>query len=805
MENNHAASSDSEGLDVVGAQAPFEPKSIPDAIRTCQQWVCWKLIPADGPTAKPRKVPIDPKTGSPASATGPETWGSFDDALSRASADRLAGIGFVFTVNGPFTGVDLDHCRDPATGAIEPWAEEIVQKLASYTEVSPSGTGLHVLVQARLPKGGRRRGRVEMYDRGRYFTVTGQRLPTTPTTIEPRQAEIDALHAKTFSRRGKEPKPKKTARSSAPLTLDRLRETLRDDDRRRFDALWSGDFSAYPSQSEADLELCRLLATVIGDDAEAIDRWFRESKLLRAKWDEQHGERTYGAMTIAKALSLAEAEAEETSDKPSVSSQLLEMVADAGVAAFCDRDGIAYATVAVGDHQETHTINGRAFKQWLRRLYYKNTGRPLAANPLTDVCGVLDAYAQFDGEQRDVFVRVAELDGTIYVDLCNRDWEVVAVTEHGWEITKSAPVTFRRARSMHPLPRPVPGGNVEQLRHFVNCSDEDWPALLGCLISYFRPNGPFPVLSFLGEQGSAKSTSAKVLRRLIDPNGSPLRSSPSDDRDLMIAAKNSWLFTLDNMSSIPDWLSDALCRLATGGGFATRELYSNDEEAVFAASRPVIITGIGDVVGRSDLLDRSVLCYAPRIPEERRRSERELWREFEEACPLILGALLDGVSVGLRRHRSIRLEAPPRLADFAIWATACEPGLGLLPGAFMRSFQRSHESSIEVALESNPIAQPIRDLVEKHGGSLSLTATQLLAELNEALLGKGPPSGWPRSARALSMLVRRAAPDLRALGYALDFERASKDQDRARLIVIRRGPDRNVLVSPEIKPRESAS
>src|SRR5262249_19021261 len=155
-------------------------------------------------------------------------------------------------------------------------------------------------------------------------------------------------------------------------------------------------------------------------------------------------------------------------------------------------------------------------------------------------------------------------------------------------------------------------------------------------------------LAVTGEQGSAKSTLLRLLRALIDPNVAAIRSFPHDERDLIIAASNGWLPCFDNASSIPIWLSDALCRLATGGGFATRTLYENDEETIFNAMRPVCVNGIEDVVNRGDLADRAIALVLPRIAEEQRKTEAALWHAFERERPAILGALLDAVSGALR-------------------------------------------------------------------------------------------------------------------------------------------------------------
>lgn len=162
-----------------------------------RQWVCWRREERDG---KLTKVPYTPRSGSRARSDDPETWGTFAEAWKARRDGNHDGIGFVFTADDPFCGVDLDSCVDPETGEIEPWAAEILDELASYAELSPSGTGLHIIVRAALPEGRRRNGRVEMYDRGRFFTVTGNHLPGTRRSVEDRQEQIDALHARLFPR-----------------------------------------------------------------------------------------------------------------------------------------------------------------------------------------------------------------------------------------------------------------------------------------------------------------------------------------------------------------------------------------------------------------------------------------------------------------------------------------------------------------------------------------------------------------------------------------------------------------------------
>jgi putative DNA primase/helicase len=199
-----------------------------------------------------------------------------------------------------------------------------------------------------------------------------------------------------------------------------------------------------------------------------------------------------------------------------------------------------------------------------------------------------------------------------------------------------------------------------------------------------------------------------LLRRLIDPNKADLRATPKDERDLAIAAEHGRVLAFDNLTYLSDSLSNALCRLATGGGFATRELFTDEGEVIFDSQRPVILNGIAEVVTKSDLLDRSILIYLPQIDRKKRKLDRVIDRDFAKAQPRILGALLDAVSKGLKRLKDgVTLDELPRMADFAEWATACESGLGLTEGQFLKAYKSNQEKANGLAIETSPVAQEI--------------------------------------------------------------------------------------------------
>ncbi len=269
------------------------------------------------------------------------------------------------------------------------------------------------------------------------------------------------------------------------------------------------------------------------------------------------------------------------------------------------------------------------------------------------------------------------------------------------------PVKFRRARGMLPLPVPEQGGSADKLRALVNLEDDDhdgWRLLLAWLVQALRPKGPYPVLILQGEQGSAKSTIERLLRALVDPSTAPLRTTPRNEHDLYIAATSAWVVAFDNISNLPPWLSDAVCRVSTGGGFSTRTLYENREQELFDAMRPVILNGISDVATRPDLLDRAIVLTLPSIPEENRRPESEVWERFDRERPAILGALLDAASTALRELPRTKLDSMPRMADFALWATAAEEGFGWESRTFMRAYSGNRAEANDLALETDPVA-----------------------------------------------------------------------------------------------------
>lgn len=453
-----------------------------------------------------------------------------------------------------------------------------------------------------------------------------------------------------------------------------------------------------------------------------------------------------------------------------------------------DEAGECYATLPVNSHNENWALASKTFRRWLSVRSYEETGLAPGGQALDDTIRVLEAKAYAEGPMRMPCLRVGEVDGKVYLDLCDATWRVVEIDTDGWRIIDRSPVAFVRSGQMRPLREPDGGYCVEKLRRFVNVErDEDFHLLVAWIVAALRSRGPYPVLVFSGEQGTGKSTASRLVRSLVDPNAAPIRAVPKDDRDLVVGAVNSHVLALDNLSSVTAWLSDALCRLSTGGGFASRTLHSDRDETVLQAMRPIILNGIPSLTDRPDLASRAVTVRLRPIGETERRTEAEFWDDWAVVAPRVLGALLDGLSTGLRRLASVRLEKTPRMADFARFATACEPGLGFETGSFMAAYAANIADTTESSFEADPLAIALRDLIRvDYPSGWNGTATELLASLDlRTDEGIKRLRWWPKTPASLGNQLGRIAPVLRAQGF---------------LVERRHSGTRTVSLSPAPKP-----
>jgi hypothetical protein len=317
------------------------------------------------------------------------------------------------------------------------------------------------------------------------------------------------------------------------------------------------------------------------------------------------------------------------------------------------------------------------------------------------------------------------------------------------------------------MPQVIPqrGGNIASLRPFLNlATEEDFALTIAFLVGFFQPDGARPHLALIGEQGTGKTGFATALRALLDPNKATTRKEPKDSHDLMIAAQNNAILAYDNLSHLPQWLSDVFCRLATGAGDATRQLYTDDEEKIFALKRPVIFNAIHEVASRPDLLDRLIFLELPVIEESHRKREGEMWRDFDAAKPLILGAIFDAVASGLKKSPHIRLEKLTRMADFEAWAVGCGFAFGWPEENFSALYRENRSSILDTAAESSTLVIAIEQWM-KGRDFWEGQAQELLASLNSNASYETQKSpDWPANQLSLGRALKRLAPVLRKRG-----------------------------------------
>lgn len=474
--------------------------------------------------------------------------------------------------------------------------------------------------------------------------------------------------------------------------------------------------------------------------------------------------------------------------------QLMELAERHGAELFTSA-GDGFACVDIGPRRATLRIESAEFSRLLRQWFYEAQKSSASQQALADAQATLAARARYSGTQHPVCLRTGRTDHALYVDLGTEDGRAVEVTPQGWRLVPRAPVYFVRSPGMRPFPLPVSGGTLAELFAFMNVPEESRALLLGWLGFSLCPDGPFPLLAVHGEQGSGKTTASNMLRALVDPHAAALRSMPRDDRTLMISTRHAWLLGFDNLSALPPWLSDLLCCIATGTAYSARALYSDDSETLFTARRPILLNGIEEVATRADLLDRCIVLSLQAIPEERRRSEADLWAAFEAARPRLFGALLDVMVCAQRRLPDVRLSRAPRMADFATWGTAAEPALGLPAGGFLDAYFQNIRASSDLPLEASSIAAPLRALLDSQNPTLdgtgprwSGTPTELLTELrSRAGDEEKRQTTWPKNAQALSGQLKRLAPNLRQKGIHIEHARAA-DGKRTRIVTVRGEP-----------------
>ncbi len=474
-----------------------------------------------------------------------------------------------------------------------------------------------------------------------------------------------------------------------------------------------------------------------------------------------------------------------------------------------DADRNAVAVIPMPSRREVWRVYSSGFEEWLRAAYWRAKEMGVPETTMKSALATLAAAGINDGDEIEVHVRAARYDDGYLIDLADEQWQAIHVTPQGWRLVNESPVYFTRTPSMRPLPMPMPvpvpvpvptrmtHGDVGLLWQHTNIPAHSRVMVLAWLLDCFRPDTPFPVLELVGEQGSAKSTTQSVLRSLVDPNKVMLRGRPKTVEDVFVAAANNWLVSYENLSGLTPEQQDAFCTLATGGGFASRQLYTNGEEHVMETKRPVVLNGIAVVATRPDLIDRVIHVDLPTIPTDARRDDADTHAGWERDQPKVFAGLLDLFSAALAILPTVRLTQKQRMADFERLGEAVARALGFAPGEFQQQYAELVRAGIDRALESNAVAQALDKYLADRVLPLNWqgTAGQLYDLLNTHSIPDR--SSWPRSPKGLSDQLRRIAPAYRAKG--IDITHLGHSREGARWRIAQTRSQTNPATPPGIE------
>ncbi|WP_405018142.1 ATP-binding protein [Kitasatospora sp. NBC_00070] len=473
----------------------------------------------------------------------------------------------------------------------------------------------------------------------------------------------------------------------------------------------------------------------------------------------------------------------EPGGKPNQASQLVALARER-FDLVVSEDGRPYAVVTDGPNVVLPLRGKAGLRAQLARLFTDaNGGSVPSQGSLSDAMMVLEGQAAAT-DPVEVSLRVAGGPERIVIDLGTANGRAVVITPGAWTVVDRSPVLFRRSGAMAPMPTPDRARTAEgldALRALVNMDEPTFRQLVGWLVAAWMPHIPHPILTFKGEQGTGKSKAAQMIVNIIDPSPATRRTQPRDIKMWSTQAFNSWALCLDNISVIPPWLSDTLCKAVTGDGFVDRALYTDDDVVVLTFRRVLAMTTIDAGALAGDLAERLMILDLQLIDPTQRRTERALDAAFELARPAILAALLDLLAEVLTVLPGVALDSLPRMADFAQVLAA----LDQLQGWDTLADYGAAAAAVNAdALEGDPFGSAVLTFTESYG-PWSGTAGELLERLNLTATDSIYHPKWPKDATRASGQLKRLAPVLRSVGVLVDDTQRSADRHRRRLVALR--------------------
>ncbi|WP_052769952.1 hypothetical protein [Paenibacillus sp. IHB B 3415] len=439
---------------------------------------------------------------------------------------------------------------------------------------------------------------------------------------------------------------------------------------------------------------------------------------------------------------------------------------------FLDQHHEPYASIESTGSKVVHKVGGKSFKQWLFVRYFEEKGTPPSAEAIRQTLQLLEAQAHMRNQVHPLFFRVAEAEGVIYYDLADSQWQHVQITQQGYQITREHPLLFQRTALTKTQVMPQNGGKLSNiLNHLRIKNDLDGLLFMIYLVTCFIPNISHPALILSGEKGAAKTTTARMIRSIVDPSHQDIAFMPKGTTNLALSLSRQFMLSLDNMDTLRPETSDLLCMAVTGGSISKRKLFTDDDETVLSFKGCLTLNGIGVVANRSDFLDRAILLELERIDEHDRMEEAEIWRVFEADKPLILGAIFELISKAMVTYPEVHLSALSRMADFTRWGYAIAQAANVDGDLFLQAYEKNRSRINEEVMSSNPVATAICFLMEEQfiwEGSVS----KLLGVLEQIALSKKINTRsrlWPRAAHVLSIRLQQIRSNLEEYGIYYDI------------------------------------
>ena len=469
--------------------------------------------------------------------------------------------------------------------------------------------------------------------------------------------------------------------------------------------------------------------------------------------------------------------------------RLAKIVAD-NATLFHDQHRNPYAQVRIADHREVLRCGTSDFRRWMSYKIYTTEKKATGKETINAAVNLLEAIALHDGDQIELFNRVAIHDDAYWLDLSDKRCRAVRITAEGWEIVDNPPILFTRHSHQASQVEPKSGGNLDGIFDFIPIKDTNNRLLLKTwLVSCLIPNIPHPIPVLHGPQGSGKTSTARLLRRLIDPSSLETLSFPRNQAELAQILSHHYLVPFDNIDALQAWQSDALCRGCTGEGISKRQLYTDDDDVIYSFRRCIILNGINIAATKADLLDRSILIGLERIPNNERRDEEGLESAFTQARPQILGGMLDALVKSIELKPSVELTAKPRMADFARWGCAIAQALGRSSEDFAHAYEGNVVEQNAEVLDGHPVAAAVMALMDKQDRWEGRPADLLrgLLVLADAESIDVNARNWPKAANVLTRRLKEVKTNLQDAGIHINHLHSGNNT-----IAIRKEPKNTV-------------